>query len=289
MKYFLPIILFFPFEFWTGCTNPGASGGAEVRDTTYVVQNELNGETTFRIADFNRDGAPDTLSHFDDSGSGFGGRYITLSDGQSGARFELNTFGCFCEIRREVGFPQGLDTAFRKAIETLFPPKKATPDGSLNWIIYGLDHRKEIENSTYFKEVIPFPNDWIAGPIELPSVYSLDLGADSLLIYYGHNHYDQNERGPGQDSLTKVSTSPDYEVWKTQHGLLAKKGQAYKWIFVTDAALTGAPEKLRRASIGDVVIDGPYVFLQQNQSLDDTGVLWVIDLEKAWPQKQPSC
>ena len=269
-------------------------------DTTYSFRDDDYVEHHVRITDFNDDGAVDKLSYSTSSGSGFGGRFISVTDGKTGKLFEVNTYGCFCQIRREVFFPKGIDTSFRKAIESVLPERKTSPDGSLAWIIHGLFNQQKIPGNTHFKKCISFPNEWQGGHMELPSVYTLEMQVDSmlvlheaveelenlplekdatsLLLYYGHNHFDKTLRG-SERIPELVTETPDYQIWKTQHGLLAKKGASHKWIFVTDQSLTGAPQKLRWASIGAVRLDGQFVFLEQVFPLDEKGVLWVIDIE----------
>ena len=270
-------------------------------DTTYTYLDDYHLQHTVRLSDFNGDDAVDTLSYYDSSGSGFGGRFIRLVNGKTGAIVETSTYGCFCEIRREVFFPKDLDTSFRQAIEALLPKRRPAPDGSLAWIIHGLFNRKKIEGNGFFKEIIPFPNTWKRGPVEPPFVYSVKMGVDSLLflhvegneretlpaekastgclLYYGHNHFDQTIANPADRKPERVATTSDYQIYKTQHGLIAQKDGAHKWIFATDIALTGAPEKLRWPSIGEVKAEGPYVFLEQVSPTDETSVLWVIDVE----------
>ncbi len=46
--------------------------------------------------DFNQDGFLDTLESYYDGGSGSGGTFVTLTDGKTQTKYELNDYSCFC-------------------------------------------------------------------------------------------------------------------------------------------------------------------------------------------------
>jgi hypothetical protein len=110
---------------------------------------------------------------------------------------------------------------------------------------------------------------------EIPTNYYIDMKSD-LLGLYQHEH-----AAPGYAELLvnkgymvysastykgfemnnfKVSTNNEtYEIYKTKHVIIAKKGDAYNWLFVTDVFVTWEPEKLRCDSIGKIRIIGKYI------------------------------
>ena len=68
-----------------------------------------------------------------------------------------------------------------------------------------------------------------------------------------------------------------YKILKTSHGQIANNENKYKWIFVTDEELTGAPRKLRWSSIGEVILKDKYLLLTINltgsgNDFDDNGI-----------------
>ncbi|MDL2228599.1 hypothetical protein LJC30_06910, partial [Odoribacter sp. OttesenSCG-928-L07] len=117
-------------------------------DSTVVVCTDsideqiiINGsDTKAIIEDFNNDGFRDTLTSFYDGGSGFGGNYIVLISGKTKERFELDDYGCFCDIKQIVLIPPELrKTSNKLFLETikkeLLPKKMNLPDASLQWLI----------------------------------------------------------------------------------------------------------------------------------------------------------
>ncbi|MCH8234247.1 MAG: hypothetical protein IIB82_16615 [Bacteroidetes bacterium] len=55
--------------------------------------------------DFNGDGYTDALSCYYSGGSGFGGRYCELKNGATNEIYEVNTQGCFCQIKNAILIP----------------------------------------------------------------------------------------------------------------------------------------------------------------------------------------
>lgn len=237
------------------------------------------------IEDFNADGYQDTLTSRYEGGSGFGGRFITVINGKTKTHFELNTYGCFCQITRTVLLPPSLEKPenqpFLEIIkEHLLPEKRNNSEGSLEWLIKGRFSNKTLTSHIYFDLVID-PNTTWQQSFEYPYNYYLEIQGDTLhqfynvsedvpdwydhkqgkgfLIYYAHNHY----RNRSWDSLTFADSNSTYKAFRTSHGVLIRKGVLYKWVFMSDNKLTGAPAKLRWQSIGKVKLFDHYALIEQ--------------------------
>jgi len=257
------------------------------------------------IKDFNNDGYKDTLKTYYDGGSGFGGTYLSLINGKTKEIFELDDFGCFCDIKKIILIPPKLmqlrNKPFLEAIKKeLLPARRNFPDASLQWLISANINNKKLSNNSYYDLFIKTPPQWIPGKIELPNTYYIDVSGDTLqklyfadnekptwynpkknkgwLVYYAHNHY-QNQKG---NSLVLVDASTKYKVFRTFHGVVVTKGNLHNWVFVTDYQLTGAPEKLRWKSIEDVVLIDKYLILQLINSEAFSNPIFIIDIEKGF-------
>ena len=251
--------------------------------------------------DFNNDGVLDTLKSYYDGGSGWGGTFVTLINGKTKENFEMDNYGCFCNIWNIILIPPELRKASNKPFlevikEELLPKKMNIPEGSLQWLITVNLNSKELSNNIYYDMLIKTPPQWTFGKIKLPDIYYIDIKGDTLnklyytdtetskwknskkdegwLVYYGHNHF-RNEEG---DSLVLVDASPKYKVFRTSHGIVVQKGLSYAWVFVTDYRLTGGPEKLRWESIGNIKLVNKHIILQLNASLSSNPI-FVIDIE----------
>ncbi|MCD4665596.1 MAG: hypothetical protein K8R68_10020 [Bacteroidales bacterium] len=254
------------------------------------------------LKDFNNDGYTDTLSSYYTGGSGFGGTYVTLVNGKTGENFELNNFGCFCNIKETILIPPKLkkesNKPFLDAIKNeLLPEHRKSPDASLQWLITANLNHYEIPDNNYFDLFINSPTKWITGEIELPNTYYIDIKGETLhklyftesekpswydsitnegwLVYYGHNHF-RNENG---DSLVFADSSDAYQAFSTSHGVVLEKDNSYAWVFVTDFRLTGSPQKLRWESIGNVKIVENYVVIQLINSEYFLNPIFIIDIE----------
>jgi hypothetical protein len=246
------------------------------------------------IADFNDDGHIDTLRSWSEGGSGFGGKYCQIINGATNEKYKLNTYGCFCRIKKTVLIPQALqkeqNRPFLEAIKNqILPARRESADPSLSWIIKANQSPQILSNTIYFDLIISSPTEWHLGTIKLPDTYYIDVIGNSehpikdsdsdkttaWLIYYGHNHY----RNPSGDSLTLTDSTQSYLAYKTSHGLIVKKGDMYAWLFVNDFELTGGPGKLRWESIQRVQLYGNYAILQQSLAPDMSSRIFLIDIE----------
>ncbi len=251
--------------------------------------------------DFNKDGYTDTLRSYYDGGSGFGGIYAGLTDGKTGEVFEMSTAACFCALKIVSLIPPELNklenSSFLKAIkDEILPPERQSPDPSLKWIIESSFSNYKPDQNTFFDLIIDPQLNWEKGVPELPDIYYMPVQGDTLsklysgedmpehinpeenhgfLIYYGHNHY----RSLSGDSLRLADENKTYQIYMTSHGILAKKGDAYKWLFLSDIDISGAPEKLRWESIGDINLIGKYMIVKQNLPPFDSYSIYVLNIE----------
>ena len=68
--------------------------------------------------DFNGDGYNDALSCYYSGGSGFGGRYCELKNGATNEIYEVNTQGCFCQIKNAILIPPVLRKKENKFLDS---------------------------------------------------------------------------------------------------------------------------------------------------------------------------
>lgn len=254
-------------------------------------------ETKDCIADLNHDGIIDTLDFTSDYD-----KLVSFTDGRSGEKTSVpREEYCRCQIRSVtpippvLWLPENVDVlALIKA--GLWPQERAEPDPSFAWILRGLENRREIKKHPHFDLVIDPGLVCEPGNVELPSTYSVLLGSKvfqhsltghyymkvttdrGYATYYGHNHYQR--RDPRADSVVLVATTTDFEIYRTSHGLYAQSPTDYHWLFVTDHALTGAPDKLRWASIGDVAVwQDRLLLLQHRLPVSGGTAVFLIDLD----------
>ena len=251
--------------------------------------------------DFNKDGVVDTLKTFYDGGSSYGGNYVGIVNGKTSEYYELSDYGGFNQIKLLVAVPPALDRSENlsflvKIKEELLPKEKREADPSLDWMIKSTFSNIELENNPFFDLIIDPKNKWIEGALILPSNYYLEVKSDvfnklneyayrneeleegtnkGYLIYYAHNHY----RNIVGDSLTFSDSNLMYKAFNTSHGVLVKKGDLHKWVFISDAPITDAPEKLRWESIHSVDIYNQYLIVQQEISPRETNSVFVINIE----------
>lgn len=300
--YFLLFFLLFGF------TSSGQT--TQLIDTTFIVTSELGEKITFQIKDFNRDGYVDTLSHYYSGGSGFGGRNAKIVNGKNREIFEANYSGCFCSLVHqwvpEKILLQSKNRLFRNILEnSILPPIKNKPDASLQWIISAAYHHKELISNQYFKNIISPKVNWLKHPIRSPFSYRILMSKDSLdkivppqnfqkektnvqnqdgwLIYFGHNHFRTDKA-----DWKLVGQSREYDIYKTQHGIIASKTQRGiitstdnlgKWIFVTERHLTGSPSKLRWQSISKVELVNDFLVIQLSTDYGEDYKIFIVELE----------
>ncbi len=252
-----------------------------------------------KTKDFNQDGYVDSLITTLSRGSGFGGKTISLIDGKNGNSFKMESKGCYCQIKQIITIPPALNQAqtshYKEVIlADLLPPMKNQLDPSLSWLIEANNNHHRLKDHPYFDLIIYPKIDWKKGDIQLPDTYTINVitekngqnqqiistlkektSKDKLLVYFGHNHFSHRE----SDSLKHVVTNKSYKIFKTAHGILAKKGNRFKWLFINDYALFEGPEKLRWPSIGFIQVVGEFLIFQHHLTPGMEKNIFVIHLE----------
>lgn len=259
--------------------------------------------------DFNSDGVADTLNYFEEYGTGFGGIEYKITNGKTKEVFELSNFSSYGSVKKLIRIPptllkkenKGFLDAFKKG---LLPTKRNTADASLQWIIDATHNSYKLKDCRYFDKVFTPNTQWVTTAYEPPSTYYIELEGDPIiklddvysetdvinnknhkafLLYWGKNIRDWELRvdheGNSEDGPITVATNEDYKIYKTKHAILAKKGNAYKWLFITDSDITDAPEKLRWASIDKIILKGDYLIFKQNLPPDPEYNVYIIHIE----------
>lgn len=259
--------------------------------------------TSVTSEDFNSDGTVDQLKCTYEIGSNFGGGDCELTDGSTKNKFTLTNFGCFCAIKKRVV----VDPELRKKENAYFfytlkneilPKFRSTPDQSLLWIINSALHTQTLEEHQYFDLTFNPKTVWRQEPPELPATYYIEIGAQAIskiipetdsatpprardqkdyLVYYGDTHFTSD--GFKTKDFIPVAQNETYEILKTAHGVIAKKENSYKWLFVTDRDINASPQKLRWASIEEVVLQDNYVIIKQGLAPDPEFNVYLIHIE----------
>lgn len=257
--------------------------------------------STLKKEDFNHDGFEDTLESHYEGDSWFGGKYSSVKDGKTAKIYELNNFGSFNNIKKSVLIPSELLQEGNKEFlytlkKELLPDFKVSPDPSLEWIMESTKSFKVITNLKYFDTIINPKINWRNTGIELPSTYYIelnnrtfnllynsnmdnypkihDLKSEGYLIYYGHNHFERKN----ESRIELITENDIYKVYTTKHGVLVKKENKYKWVFISDDDLFGNTDKLRFNSINKVILIGEYLVVVQN--IVKSGIkFYYIDIE----------
>lgn len=237
--------------------------------------------------DINGDGVADTIVAGYAGGSGFGGNYGTITNGKTGEKYAIESESCFCEFRNRVDIPPTLlrpeNSAFKAKLESeMFPQKATAPDPSLQWILHGLEQKHPLTGTRYFDSYITTGINWQPLPILIPDDYYLEYhnkkkrpSEHYYLTYSGSNHY-LNIKG---DTLHERFRNDSIVLLTTMHGIILQKKDQYAWVFATDIELTGAPSKLRWASVGYLkILNNMMILNHLRPTFGDDAYFW-IDLK----------
>ncbi|MHA7059311.1 hypothetical protein ACWGOQ_0018940 [Aquimarina sp. M1] len=245
------------------------------------------------VADFNKDGFKDTLK--------IRRGYIQIINGISEESYELFDNGCSCDIKQVVSIPLELGKAEnRPFLETmkkeLLPKQRSAPDPSLKWMIKGAFLNIKLNDNPFFSHIYDSKLPWNKGRHKNIDNYYIKIKGDTLnklkasfyvdqeqralsskgfLVYYAHNHY----RLASGDSIMLVDKNDVYNILRTSHGVIAEKEGFYKWLFVSDYTLTGAPEKLRWESIKNATLFDKHIIVEQSLPPDKHKQFFVINIE----------
>lgn len=259
--------------------------------------------TSITSEDYNSDGIEDLLKCSYEIGSNFGGGECELTDGKTKNKFSLSNYGCFCAIKKRVRVAAELrkkenEYFFYRLKKEILPKFRPTPDQSLIWIINSSLHSQKLSEHRYFDLTFNPKIVWRQEEPELPSTYYIEMGVQILskmiptesttslprsrdqkdyLVYYGDTHF--TAKGLKTKDFIAVAKNETYEILKTAHGVIAKKANSYKWLFVTDKDVNASPQKLRWASIEDVVLQDNHLIIKQGLAPDDAYHIYIIDIE----------
>lgn len=241
-------------------------------------------KTTSTLADFNDDNKIDSLCIQRTYSKNSYEQRISITDGDTGETFMLKYEHLYSQLKVRTGIPKALlkpkNKPFFDTIKQYFYPIKKI-DASLDWILKAEKSLQKIADNKYYNLAINPKTPWINGNYTEPASYSIEeidsLSTSYLLTYYGSN-YSEIEGRP----IKKITQNKKYKVFATQHGVFVKKGNRYKWLFVSDDSTTNVPEKARWKSIGKIVLVGKYLILQQILAPAQYAPVYIIDVEKGY-------
>jgi len=262
--------------------------------------------TSLTQEDFNNDGFEDYLKCTYEIGNNFGGSDCELIDGKTKKKFTLSNFGCYCAIKKRVFVSPELrkkqnEYFLYELKKEVLPEFKSIPDQSLYWIIKSGLTTQKLSEHRYFDLTFNPVIAWRQGEPEPPFTYAIEINAKTLskiaaaekiasdqllssdhkdyLVYYGDTHF-STENGNAKKKFIPVTSNETYQILKTEHGVIAKKGNAYKWLFVSDMDINASPQKSRLASIEEVILHDNFVVVKQSIAPDTKFNLYAVDIEK---------
>ncbi len=247
------------------------------------------------VKDINHDKVVDTLINEFSSGSAFGGRTITIINGKTKEKFELSNYHGYSSLTRSIIIPENLTLKSNRFFldvfkEKLLPPKKGRMEASLGWLLSAELNRKQLESDSLFKYIAKPKTNW-EPRINIPEPYYIEVSGDTLkklqpeersiskntqgfLVYYTYGY--NIER---LDTLVPVAENKDYKVYKTDHAVFVNKGNAYRWVFISDAGVTGAPDRHSWVSIETIKLVGKYLIIHQDVPPDTVYNIQIVNIE----------
>ena len=267
------------------------------------------------IEDFNKDGVKDTLRY----NYNHEGHTITnIINGKTNESLQNDYFYYFGETvflnSLSPNFFQKENKYFLKTLKKHWfsNDERKENDASLHWILNSIKSKKELpdNDNPYFNLIINPKSKWSLDKIELPNAYYRSLSKKEVFDIYGNeitkkinteyqskkhkNHLEkffntsnyflsyipslldgEIIQPTGFKSTIKSNT---YKIHKIKHAVSVKKGKESKWLFITNL-ITGAPQKLRWASIGKIQIVDTYVILEHQSPLSGENAIYIINIE----------
>lgn len=252
------------------------------------------------IKDLNNDKVTDTLVSFYESGSNFGGREVSIINGKTNEKFTLSNYGCFCDYKNLIRISDSLglkkNKLFLDAIKKeILPAYKAKqPDATLQWMLSGQLSLKPLKNDSLFDLIASPKTKWQSHVLEIPKPYYIEISRDTLqkitpeegkvainesskafLSYYTGAHYINTPL----DSIKPVTKNKKYKIYKTAHTVFVKKSKKFKWLFISDIDVTGAPGKLRWPSIKQISLIDKYLIIHQAVPPDNVYNIQIVNIE----------
>lgn len=253
------------------------------------------------VKDFNKDKINDVLINDFSSGSSTASRIITIIDGKTNEEFSLTNEGDFSSFLNVITIPENLtlkeNDIFLEAIkEKILPKKRDSIDSSLKWLLSGALSLKRLDTHPFFN-LIAYPKTrWKTNFFDIPERYYINISGDTLrkldgindsslkgkkakeskgfLLYFTGHYFPRKI-----EDATFVTKNKEYEIYKTNHVVFAKKGDTYKWVFISDNAVAGAPGKHGWNAIGKMQLLGKYLIIHHNVPPDPIYNIQIINIE----------
>ena len=136
------------------------------------------------VKDFNNDKVIDTLINYYSSGSSCSGRTVSIINGKTKEKFELNNNGCFSTFTKKIRIPKNLILKSNKFFldtikEKLLPVKRDSMDASLKWLISSELNLKQLDSHALFNIVAKPKTNWQPN-INIPKSYYVNIYGDTL-------------------------------------------------------------------------------------------------------------
>ncbi|KGK29172.1 hypothetical protein [Cellulophaga sp. E6(2014)] len=255
-------------------------------------------KTHTTVIDFNKDTVLDTLINYYEYGSACSGGDASIINGKTKEKLTLYNEGCYSSFMRLIRVPTALNleinAPFLKVLkDTVLPKKRSRPDSSLNWLLSGSLSLKVVEEHPLFDRIAAPKTNWIPNELTLPEAYYITVSGDTLQKLdrpYG-NYFNQEYTTaflvyyPIADSraqlanLTPIIKNTEYEIYKTSHCVFVKKGKMYKWLFISDSDVMGAPDRHSWQAINQIQLIDNYVIIHQDVPPDNVYNIQIVNIE----------
>ncbi|WP_165750364.1 hypothetical protein [Cellulophaga sp. Z1A5H] len=250
------------------------------------------------VVDFNKDKVLDTLINYYEYGSSCSGGDVSIIHGKTKEKFTLYNEGCYSSFTRFIRVPTALNletnAPFLKVLkDTILPKKRGHPESSLNWLLSGTLSLKVVEEHPLFDRIAAPETSWIPNELTLPEAYYITVSGDSLQkldLLYGNNFNQEYTTAflayyPIADSraqlanLTPIIKNTEYEIYKTSHCIFVKKGKTYKWLFISDSNVMGAPDRHSWQAINQIQLIDNYLIIHQDVPPDNVYNIQIVNIE----------
>ncbi len=250
------------------------------------------------VRDLNNDKVMDTLINYYESGSSCGGRTISIINGKSQEKNSLNNYGCYNTFTKKIRIPESLTLRANRLFldvfeENLLPQKRAHMDSSLKWLISAELNLKQLDAHPFFNIIASPKTNWQSSILAVPEAYYLNISGDTLQRLIGktkENFRTKNEQGylvyytvgyhiKTLENLTPIAQNEDYQIYKTDHAVFVKKGSTYRWVFISDENVTGAPGRHSWVSINQIQLIDNYLIIHQDVPPDSLYNIQIVNIE----------
>jgi hypothetical protein len=280
---------------------------------------ETGMNTYYKYYDINGDNIKDSLIQASWMGSGASGCSYYVKNGSNQKTLEYHEEYNYALLKHFFQYPKLYENeenkVFWDALKTNVFQPIGVPDFSLQWVIEGTLSNKILSNHPYFLQSFRFQPRFRKGEFQFPASYYIRVEGDTLrklseikfskdfiqppksdmvtyIRYNGGILYRLNEkikeanRNATLDDYKKkffADSSQKYKIYTLPHGVIAQKGDAYAWMFITDYDLTDSPDKLRWNSISSAKLIDKYLIIPQylgyNRAFGYMN-LYIVDIEK---------